>query len=358
MRNDDTAQNNYRVLGIMSGTSLDGIDMALCEFTLNSGNWDFRIIASDTFSYTSPWKRILSEAQDYPVDEFMKLHKEYGVYLGQKANEFLDNYDNLDLIASHGHTIIHKPASGVTFQLGDGAMLAASTDAPVVSDFRNLDVGLGGQGAPLVPVGDELLFSDYEYCLNLGGFGNISYSSNGKRIAYDVCPVNYAINYLARQLSSEYDKDGLLAQKGNVDNELLSVLNSFDFYQKSAPKSLGREWMENVFFPELNTYTLNVYDKLRTIYEHIAINIGKSLEGSKNDQVLVTGGGAFNDFLIELLKKYTPVKIVLPSEQLIEYKEALIFAFLGVLRYREEINCLSSVTGAGKDHTGGCIYRL
>jgi anhydro-N-acetylmuramic acid kinase len=320
-------------VGMMSGTSLDGLDLALCEFSLQSTGWRYKIIKADTIAYSKEWREKLTSAPGYTALEIMSLHSEYGRYIGREVKKFLGkSVLKAELICSHGHTIFHQPENGFTFQLGDGSAIAAASGITTICDFRNLNVALGGQGAPLVPVGDEILFGEYHYCLNLGGISNISYQLKRKRVAYDICPVNMILNHISNELDMEYDKDGLAGRKGTIHNGLLEKLNSLNFYKESAPKSLGREWLESEFLPVVNKSSTKTADKLRTIYEHIAIQISSSMESKANKSVLVTGGGAFNLFLLELIKSKTRHQIIVPDSLLVNYKEALIFAFLGVLR--------------------------
>jgi anhydro-N-acetylmuramic acid kinase len=263
---------------------------------------------------------------------------------------------NIDFIASHGHTIFHQPNKKITFQIGDGSAIAAETGLPVVCDFRSLDVALNGQGAPLVPIGDRMLFNDFQYCLNLGGFANISFEKNNKRTAFDICPVNIILNFLSEITGSSFDNKGKIASSGKVDHALLSALNQKKYYKKNPPKSLGKEWVISEILPLLALDTISISDKLRTFCEHIADQITKVLPPDMPAKVLVTGGGAHNDFLVRLLKQKSKNEIILPDKKTIDYKEALIFSFLGVLRMRNEINCLKNVTGASKDNIGGAVY--
>lgn len=350
--------DTYRVIGLMSGTSLDGLDIAYCKFTYHKKKWDFSIKKAITFPYTKGWLEKLKGAHNLSGLQLELLHNEYGRYLGEAVKQFVKEQDinKIDFIASHGHTIFHQPEKRLTFQLGNGAAIAGSSVLPTVSDFRSLDVALGGQGAPLVPIGDGLLFAEYTFCLNLGGFANISYEHKGSRIAYDICPVNIALNYLAGYINKEYDKDGIVASKGKVNVQVLKQLNALSFYKKAFPKSLGREWLEKEFLPILDKWHAPVEDKMATVTEHIAIQIAAVTKGKKGT-VLVTGGGVFNKHLIARIKRLAPsVKVVIPGKVLINYKEALVFAFLGVLRWRGEVNCLKSVTGASENNSGGSIF--
>jgi len=344
------------VLGIMSGSSLDGLDLAICSFRKHKGKWSFDLLNCKTIPYPEEWKNRLIQAPDFSGIDLTNLDKEYGKFIGDQAAIFLkDPGIKIDLISSHGHTVFHQPDAGITFQIGNGAEITAITGITSVSDFRRTDMALGGQGAPLVPIGDELLFSSYDYCLNLGGFANISYKKGGHRIAFDICPVNIILNSMMQLNGQQLDRDGITGRSGQIDIELLEALNNIAFYQKLPPKSLGTEWLKHEFLPIVKKSNLSLRNKLRTIYEHIAIQISRIPIEGKN--ILLTGGGTHNLFLVELLHKNCPGKCIIPEKNIINYKEAIIFALLGLLRLRGEINCLSSVTGAAKDSCCGAIYR-
>ncbi len=341
------------IIGLMSGTSLDGVDIIYVSFNVN---YKFDIIHADTLPYSDKWKQKLQNAFNQSEPEIKKLDIEYGKFLGELINNFVskNSIDKIDFIASHGHTIFHKPEEGYTLQIGDGKTIAAITNQKVVCDFRTQDVKLGGQGAPLVPIGDQLLFAEYGYCLNLGGFANISFEKENKRIAFDICPVNIVMNHYVNQLGLEYDDGGKLASKGNINSELLGELNQLPFYKDSVPKSLGYEFVVSEIFPLIDIYNLSVKDILRTFIAHTVFQISKKITSS--GKLLITGGGAFNSFMIAELEKVTLAEVVIPSTIIINYKEALIFAFLGLLRMENRVNCLQSVTGAKKDHSSGVIY--
>jgi anhydro-N-acetylmuramic acid kinase len=340
----------------MSGTSLDGLDMAACRFTFDH-RWNFEVLKVNHISYSHKWVHRLSNISELTPLEFVFLHNEYGKFAGKQIAEFsADLPEKPLLIASHGHTIFHQPDMQLTFQIGNGAFIAAATGIQTVCDFRSLDVALDGQGAPLVPVGDELLFDDYEFCLNLGGIANVSFREEGQRKAFDICPSNMAFNHFTKAMGYEYDLNGDMGRLGNVQPELLKLLNSLDYYQQEGPKSLGREWFETDFLPLIYSFQLGTEDILRTLYEHVSDQLSMAIEQHPKGQILITGGGAHNVFLIELFSEKTKHKTIVPSEQIIDFKEAIIFAFLGVLRYRNQINCLQSVTGADHDHSGGVIY--
>lgn len=346
---------HYKVIGLMSGTSLDGLDIAYCLFSIENGRWSYSIEKAETIEYSSELKNKLIEAENTTSLEFAKIDKEFGYFIGKEVRIFIDKYKlEVDFVCSHGQTIFHQPQINLTTQIGDINSIASQTMLKTIGDFRRLDIALGGQGAPLVPIGDRLLFADYPYCLNLGGFSNISFEENGLRIAYDICPVNIVLNYLAQKEGYDYDKDGQLARSGKVNNIVLEQLNSLDYYKTKDKKSLGKEWVIYNIFPLLQNSKLSNIDQITTYVEHIA----QQLYGNINGDVLITGGGVFNEYLIERLQsKLTNHKIFIPHPTIINYKEALIFAFLGVLRERKEINTLSSVTGAIKDSCGGLIVE-
>jgi anhydro-N-acetylmuramic acid kinase len=348
---------DYIVLGMMSGTSIDGLDIVLCKFSKQSDGWTYRIERSKTFSYSSEWKTRLDSADRLSGLELTILDLEYGAFLSEMICDFLSEHPvELDFIASHGHTIFHQPENLLTLQIGNGAVVASHTGSNVISDFRTADVALGGQGAPLVPVGDDLLFSDYDYCINLGGIGNISFRSGDSRIAFDICPVNMAINTLIRKIKLDFDRDGEYGRSGKILPDLLAKLNAIEFYKLQGPRSLGKEWFEESFIPLIREQEESLNDLLRTVYEHIAIQICQVIENSEQSTVLVTGGGAHNRFLIERFRCHSQAQFIIPDKELIDYKEALVFAFLGLLRWRGEINCYASVTGASRDSITGTIY--
>ena len=341
-------------IGVMSGTSLDGIDLVYVKFLKKEYSF-FEIIHTETVSYTKEWKQVLKQAILLSSKELLDLDVIYGKHLGSVLVNFISNYKitEIDFIASHGHTILHQPEEGITLQIGSGSEIAKITQQKVVSDFRTQDVNLGGQGAPLVPIGDELLFSKYDFCLNLGGFSNVSFKKESKRIAFDICPVNIVLNHYANKIGLEYDENGSIASEGYLNRSLLEKLNTLAFYNKEAPKSLGLEWVQQEIFPLIDTIEEDISSVLRTFVAHIAIQISKIIKDS--DSVLITGGGVFNSFLIQEIQNYSNIKIVQASDTLINYKEALIFALLGVLKVDNQINCLKSVTGAHKNHSSGVV---
>jgi anhydro-N-acetylmuramic acid kinase len=340
----------------MSGTSLDGLDLAACRFTFDE-SWSFEILKAVSIPYSHKWVSKLVGASSLNALDFAFLNNEFGKFIGKQVADFCSDLpERPDLVSSHGHTIFHQPVDRLTLQIGNGASIAAYAGLPTVCDFRSVDVALKGQGAPLVPIGDELLFGQYEICLNLGGIANVSFREENERRAFDICPVNMAFNHFIKELGYEYDLDGNLGRTGSIQNELLALLNELEFYHQKGPKSLSREWFENEFLPLINSFQLTPEDILRTLYEHISDQLSLAIDQYPKGQILVTGGGAHNVFLIELFSEKTKQKTVVPSEQIIDFKEAVIFAFLGVLRLRNEINCLKSVTGSNHNHSGGVIY--
>lgn len=349
----------YNVVGVMSGTSLDGIDLAKVKFGVKNGIWNFEIQETATIPYTYDWGKMLKSASKLNHDALQLLDKTYTKLLGETIKNFMleNKIESLDAVCSHGHTVLHQPHNGVTFQIGNLPEISKIIGQKVVCNFRVKDVKLGGQGAPLVPIGDKLLFNDFDFCINLGGFSNISYEMEDKRIAYDICAVNTVLNYYAQKLGCEYDKDGRIAASGTCNENLLDSLNSLVFYAMKAPKSLGVEYVKQTIIPLIDSFELEIKDILNTFCHHVAIQIINSLQ-KHNCRVLLTGGGVYHQFLIHLLKeKAQKIDFVIPESKIIEFKEALIFGLLGVLRLRNENNVLASVTGAPFDHSSGDIFE-
>lgn len=351
-------KNNYNVIGVMSGTSLDGVDLSHIKFRLENNKWNFEILESETIGYSQTWINQLKSAVDYSEMELKKLNQEYTKLLASIISTFIEKHkiENLDAVCSHGHTILHQPQNGFTLQIGNLPEIATLIHQTVVCDFRVQDVKSGGQGAPLVPIGDRILFSEYDYCINLGGFSNVSFEQNGQRIAFDISPVNTVLNFYANQLGLDYDDKGKISRSGKIDENLLNELDALDFYQQTFPKSLGFEFVKGTILPLIESFEIPIEDKLRTFTEHLALQTALALP-KKKGRMLITGGGAYNDFLVERIQSYLlEMKLIIPSPKILEFKEALIFALLGVLKLRSEINVLSSVTGAKKDHSSGMIY--
>ena len=349
---------SYKVIGVMSGTSLDGIDLAYISFDFKT-KWKYNIITAQTISYPLNWQETLADAVNFSKDRLEGLDQKYTAFLAQVISKFIESHHitEVDAVCSHGHTIKHEPQNKYTLQIGNLPELAYLTGQRVVCNFRVQDVELGGQGAPLVPIGDRLLFSEYKYCLNLGGFANISTERKNQRLAYDICAVNTVLNIYSKKLGKEFDEGGKLAASGEFDKKLFEELQSLEFYKKQAPKSLGIEWVQAEVFPILEKYS-DLPSVLHTYAKHIASQIAAALDNDPESRVLVTGGGAFNTFLMKQIKEASACHFTIPSNEIIDFKEALIFGLLGVLKLRGEINVLSSVTGASKDHSSGVIHEI
>lgn len=351
-------KNKLNVIGIMSGTSLDGLDIAHCEFTQTQGKWSFNILQAATIPYSAPISRRLKEAANLSSEEIIALDVFYGNHVGKVCTDFLKKHSiKVDFISSHGHTIFHQPAKGFTYQIGNGNAIHAVTGLPVIYDFRSLDVILGGEGAPLVPVGDKFLFSDYDVCLNLGGIANLSMDKNTKRIAFDICFCNMSLNYLMQQKGKAFDRGGQLASGGEVDKKLLRKLSSVYTPLKKSRPSIGRELFEKKVQPLLDVADISIEDKLATCIESTAMEISEIVKGSKKKNMLCTGGGAYNSYMMSRILHHCEdeISIIVPEDDIIKFKEAMVFAFLGVLRFNKEINCLSSVTGALRDSSSGIM---
>ena len=367
----------YKVIGLMSGSSLDGLDLVYVHLQEKTAtvqqhpkSWEYTLIHSACYPYTAEWKQKLAGAPQLSALDYQLLHTEYGHYLGQQVNKFIEEFGlhyKVQLVVSHGHTAFHWPGRRMTAQLGDGAAIAAETRINVVSDLRAMDLALGGQGAPIVPIGEKLLLPGYEFFLNLGGIANVS----RHQLAFDVCPANRVLNALAELEGKPYDENGFLAAGGEIHQNLLHQLNALPYYDLAYPKSLDNEFGTETVLPLIHAAGLSTADALRTYVEHIVTQIARSIQeldtvggpssaGPAPDptprRMLVTGGGAHNHFLIERLKSHLNVEVVVPDDQLADYKEALIMALIGVLRWREEYNVLSSVTGASRDSIGGAVW--
>ncbi|PKV50135.1 anhydro-N-acetylmuramic acid kinase [Aquimarina sp. MAR_2010_214] len=357
-----SVKNQYTVIGLMSGTSLDGLDIVCCSFEKKNDTWIFSIIDTDSIDYDIRFKEQLKNTVHLEPTALLAFHNEYGNWLGNQVKKFMSqNKIHVDFIASHGHTVFHQPEIGLTYQIGSGQHLANACEQKVICDFRTNDVALGGQGAPLVPIGDQLLFDQYDFCLNLGGISNISFNNERKRIAYDISPANMLLNFICSAIDKTYDKGGKIAKTGILNPTLLDTLNDLSYYTLPFPKSLGYEWFVEKMIPIINHTQDSAENLLHTAVHHITTQIANAIKKTKHkdSSVLVTGGGAKNDFLIELLQQKLDgfATVIIPSEEIIDFKEALIFAFMGVLRDRNEINCLQSVTGARKDSSSGVIYK-
>lgn len=356
----------------MSGSSLDGLDIAYVELQETSGKWSYQIIHTSCYEYEADWKQLLQNATRIDAMNYMQLHTAYGHYLGNMVNRFIREFElehKVHLVSSHGHTTFHVPSKQMTAQLGDGAAISAETGLPVVCDLRAMDIALGGQGAPIVPIGEKLLFADYDFLLNLGGIANISMRADDKYIAFDVCASNRVLNMLVSEKGLEFDDEGKIAGNGNINLPLLDELNALAYYGEPYPKSLANDFGTDTVYPLIKSKGLSTEDALRTYVAHIVVqlknaivnlmeNSGKTDPG-KPKQLLITGGGALNTYLVrrltEILEKMN-IAIVIPPKDLILYKEALVMALMGVLRWREETNVMASVTGAKRDSVGGALW--
>lgn len=358
----------YKVIGLMSGSSLDGLDIAYVQLEAIRGKWSYTVEAAETLAYDAEWTGLLRAARGMSGVELMRLHSRYGHYLGTQVQEFILRHGlehRVDLVASHGHTVFHEPAGRATCQIGDGAAIAAQTSLAVVSDLRALDMALGGQGAPIVPIGDRLLFGDYDAWLNLGGIANVTLRLPGDRFsAFDIAPCNQVLNALAGKVGLPYDAGGLLASKGVADGPLLEQLNRLPYYQLEAPKSLDNAFSGEELLPLIEAAGCSVEDALRTAVAHLTAQIAAVLPAGPADvpsrrTVLVTGGGALNTFLLETLTAgLTPAgwSVVVPDEQTVQFKEAIVMALIGALRWREEDNVFADVTGAQRSSIGGALW--
>lgn len=352
----------YRILGLMSGTSLDGLDLAYCHILYDGTSWAFRIEQATSVSYTLEMQNRLKDSIYLSADKLLRFHNEYGTWLGEQARIFIDkNQLAIDCIASHGHTTHHQPENGFTFQIGSGQHMANTSGCKVVCDFRTNDVALGGQGAPLVPIGDQLFFNAYDFCLNLGGISNISFEKNGQRLAFDIGLANMVLNHITRKNGLDYDKGGKLAQSGQVNVPMLDKLNDLEFYRMPHPKSIGYEWFVEQVAPIVDDTADSMENLLCTAVHHIAQQVAfqiKENSTKSKTSVLVTGGGALNVFLIGTLSNTLgqTAEVVVPSKQLIEFKEALVFALMGALRLDNKINVLCAVTGASNDSSSGVLF--
>lgn len=360
----------YRVVSMMTGTSMDGVDLAYCIIEENEGKYTYKIEVADCIPFPQKWKLRLQSLVLQNAVTYLKTDAFFGHYLGEVARNFIEEKQlagKIDFIASHGQTVFHQPENQMTSQIGDGAAIAAETGYPVVCNFRTTDVALNGQGTPIAPIGDKLFYGNFKFCLNLGGISNLSAKlDDGRMLGWDVSGCNMVLNFLAGEIDLEVDKDGVIAREGKVHEELLNDLNTQWYYEKAYPKSLGGGWVTKVFMPMFRKYRMSTEDKLCTAVEHIAMQIGKDLntvmanENISKDaghQMLVSGGGAFNKFLIERIKAHAPVQLVVPDAATIKFKEALIIALMGVLRLRGEMNVLASATGASGDSCGGEVFQ-
>jgi len=366
-----TITTTFKALGLMSGSSLDGLDLAFCEFRFaESGALnEWRLVASDTLSFSEPWKKILAELPAGSAFQLAEAHAAFGEYVGDLVNAFLEEHQlTPDFIASHGHTIFHYPDKRFTTQIGDGAAIAARTGRVVIDNFRAQDVALGGQGAPLAPLADRVLFSDYDFCLNLGGIANLTLKADGGRyVAYDLGGANQVLNALVQPIGLAYDDKGRLAARGSLNAPLKAKADALPFFSQPYPKSLGNDWVRRELIPLFLAADCPLEDKLHTacvqLAEQISSHLAQTLEREgvqrSNYKLLATGGGAMNDFLMDCIQKSCApqkVEVVVPDARIISFKEAILMALLGALRMMGKPNCMASVTGATRDAVGGAVH--
>ena len=354
----------YRVIGLMSGSSLDGLDIAYVHLTETRGQWSYQLEAAACVPYSPEWQTLLKNAPQSSGLELARLHTAYGHYLGKAVQAFRAAHDlehGLHFIASHGHTVFHEPHSGMTCQIGEGAAIAAETGLPVISDLRLMDVALGGQGAPIVPVGDQLLFGDYDAWLNLGGIANVTIrQADDSLLAFDVCPCNQVLNALAAREGLAYDAGGQLAATGALLPDALERLRALPYYDLLPPKSLANTFSTEVL-SILNENDAPSHFQLFTAVTHIAEELAKVIQTKvrTGGKVLVTGGGALNDFLLEKINSQLHLQHIVcerPETPVVHFKEAIVMALIGALRWREETNVLASVTGAKRDSINGALW--
>ena len=351
-------KQEYNAIGVMSGSSLDGLDIAYCQFSYQD-KWNFNIVHAETIPYLENWNNKLKNAPMLSAEELTQLDINYGRLIGKNVRSFIQKHNiTPSIIASHGHTVFHNPDMGYTLQIGNGQAIAKESKITTINDFRTGDIILGGQGAPLVPIGDKLLFPDYKYCVNLGGIANISIKKDKSIIAYDICPANQLLNYLSNQFGKSMDKNGETASLGKLDIVLFDELNQQSYFSSPTPKSMSNQLVQNTFIPILDNSQSPIQDKLYTVCKHIAWQISNSIDKNRDKKILLTGGGAHNTFLINAIKMETNIDVIIPHKIIIDYKEALIFAFMGILRKLNKINIFSSVTGAIKDSSQGVLHNI
>lgn len=341
-------------IGLMSGTSLDGLDICYVRFSPQT-SWEYKIIATTTLAYPPYWEERLHQAPYLATEDLLALHAEYGLFLGETTQRFIEDHhlNRVDFIASHGHTVFHQPQRKFSLQIGDGRGIKLKTGITTFYDFRSQDILLGGNGAPLVPIGDQILFSKYDACLNIGGFSNISFEKEGRRLAFDICPVNIILNYFSKKLALPYDEGGHIAATHPADSSIITKLNALDFYHQTGPKSLGWEWVAAQYLPLFHKVAPKV--AIATATQHAAIQIQAVAKSYNLKKILVTGGGAYNDFLLKSIMQNTSIDLQIPDKELVEYKEALVFALMGALRYLGHNNILASATGAAYNHCSGLM---
>lgn len=363
-----------KVIGLMSGSSLDGLDIAFAEFQISGDAIDFELIKAETVEFTEQWQRRLRNLPKVDALSFAKTHTYFGHLLGNMVNDFIKKHQiEVDFIASHGHTIFHYPDNRMTIQIGDGAAIAAITGLPVVNNFRTHDIAIDGEGTPVAPIADKYLFAGYDFYLNIGGIANISCDIDGRFVAFDIGAANQIFNPLANLMHLPYDDGGNIAKSGKVNEAILSQINEMSYFHQSYPKSLDNTWLQQNILPTYLIAEDTIANKLRTACEQLAQQTAFSIQqiiknenltlpiSEKPFKIFATGGGAFNTFLMKRIEavcnQYFPTKVVVASPEIVEYKEALLMALMGVLRVHNKVNVMRSVTGAKLDTIGGAIWQ-
>ena len=341
-----------KVIGVMSGSSLDGVDIATVHF---SDNW--KIESAETIALPDQLADSLSRIMEMTALDIAKTEQAYSSYIAEALSKHIAKYGKADLIGIHGHTVLHYPDLQTSWQLLNPGMIASKVSLPVVSDFRNQDMALGGQGTPMAVIADRDLFTGYDYYVNLGGIANISYQRNGEWMAYDICPCNQILNHYSQRLGQPYDKGGSFAAKGTVRQNLLEHLLSLPFHKKLPPKSIDNSWIQKEIIPSIDKFDYEPHDVLRTTIEYISIIIGDQL--SQGEKMLFTGGGSYNTYMmscIEAQARKRNIACVIPDNLIVDYKEALLIAYAAILRYKQESNFIASATGASASISGGGLY--
>ncbi len=358
----------HHIIGLMSGSSLDGLDIAHCQFTFDGrpqkGQIRWQILDAETIAYPPEWQARLRKTTTMSPVELLETDADLGRWMGNQVRTFVAQRKlKIDLVASHGHTVFHFPEKGFSLQIGQGNHLAEKCGLPVIFDFRTADIAAGGQGAPLAPVVDEWLLTDYDFFLNLGGIANIACHTRDGFVGYDIIGTNQILDALAGKLNLAYDSGGQLARKGSLNPTLYNQLQKLDFLQQEPPKSLDNQWVrDNMTGPTL-AFDDTIPNKMATIVELAAFEIAKEINRlipyakHPNHQLLITGGGAHNTYLIERIKHFAPsnLEIIIPTPQLINYKESLLIALLALLRQYGSPNSSPLVTGAGRNTVGGVL---
>ena len=361
----------FSVVGLMSGSSLDGADLAWCTFQFAEDDpaklVSWTLHRGVTIPYDEGWQQRLRNAPALSGRGLWLLHTELGLHYGHMLRTFVDELpEKVDFIASHGHTVFHYPDQHTTTQIGDGAAIAAVLNMPVIDQFRTQDMALGGQGAPLAPLADRYFFPEYFACLNLGGISNISIKTDRGYVAFDVGGANQVLDAMMQEIGKDYDENGQLARTGQLIPALKQAADALSFHAQQPPKSLGNDWVRERLLPLFKDQQYALEDRLHTYCHHVAGQIAASLhQVAKNEnieltdqqQLLVAGGGGFNGFLCECIAAVIqPVQLEIAAPDIIAFKEAALMALAGALRWQQQPNVIPSVTGASRAAVGGAIH--